>query len=53
MDLTNVKANKIDTELAMRWIEIINRQLKQIVVLITEMLRFEVHKKDIKVFEGE
>lgn len=37
----------------MRWIEVINRQLKQIVVLITEMLRFEVHKKDMKVFEGE
>ena len=47
------KANKIDTELAMRWIEIINRQLKQILVLITEMIRFSVHKKDLKVFEGD
>ena len=37
----------------MRWIEIINRQLKQIVVLITEMLRFEVDKKQMKMFEGE
>lgn len=47
------KANKIDTQLAMRWVEIINRQLKQIVVLVTEMLRFEVDKKDLKMFEGE
>ena len=37
----------------MRWVEIINRQLKQIVVLVTEMLRFEVDKKDLKIFEGE
>lgn len=53
LDVVAVKANKIDTELAMRWVEIINRQLKQIIVLITEMLRFEVHKKDMKIFEGE
>lgn len=51
--LNATKANKIDTQLAMRWVEIINRQLKQIVVLVTEMLRFEVDKKDLKIFEGE
>jgi len=45
------KANKIDTQLAMRWVEVLNRQLKQVVVLVTEMLRFEVEKKDM--FEGE
>ena len=53
LNLTAQKANKIDTQLSMRWIEIINRQLKQIVVLITEMLRFEVDKKQMNMFEGE
>lgn len=43
------KANKIDTQLAMRWVEVMNRQLKQLVVLVTEMLRFEV----AELFEGE
>jgi hypothetical protein len=52
-DMSTLKANKIDTELTMRWVEQINRQLKQIIVLVTEMLRFEVQKRDMKVFEGE
>lgn len=37
----------------MRWVEVINRQLKQMTVLITEMLRFEVQKDDSRLFEGE
>jgi hypothetical protein len=46
------KANKVDTEISMRRVETVNLQLKQVVVLVTEMLRFEVHRRDIKVFEG-
>ena len=46
LDLQATKANKIDTQLAMRWVEVINRQIKQITVLITEMVRFEVVKHE-------
>ena len=35
----NQKASKNDTELALRWIEIVHKQLKQMVVLISEDMR--------------
>ncbi len=41
------KANKIDTQVAMDWIELLNRQIKQVIVLMTEVLRFEAQKNSI------
>lgn len=38
----------MDTQLAMRWVEVINRQIKQISVLITEIVRIEVAKHEQK-----
>ncbi|CDW89243.1 UNKNOWN [Stylonychia lemnae] len=38
-DIANQKSNKKDTELSLRWIDIIHKQLKQIAILITEILK--------------
>eukprot|EP00347_Sterkiella_histriomuscorum_P010846 403374700 len=38
------KSNKKDTELCLRWIEIIHRQIKQISILITEILKFDIEQ---------
>ena len=40
--LSNLKSNKVDTELALRWINVMHKQIKQTVVLITEMIKFEL-----------
>ncbi|CDW86627.1 UNKNOWN [Stylonychia lemnae] len=43
-DQLKSKSNKKDTELTLRWIEIIHRQIKQISILITEILKFDIEQ---------
>ncbi len=52
-ELQQTKANKIDTQMALNWVEVLNRQVRQVVVLMTEILRFEVQKDDIKDYHGK
>ena len=41
-NLIALKANKCDSELSFKWIELVHKQLKQTLVLIIEMLKFQV-----------
>jgi hypothetical protein len=52
-DIIQVKAIKIDIQLAMRWIELLSQQIKQLAVLISESLRFEAQKSHLKSFHDE
>ena len=38
--------------MALKWIEIVHKQLKQTIVLLIEMLKFEMEKDTIKTNEG-
>lgn len=42
----NQKASKNDTELSLRWVEIVHKQLKQVAVLISEYFRSAVEPAD-------
>jgi len=52
-EMVQLKANKMDTQLALRWIELLSRQVKQLAVLVSESLRFEAQKTHLKSFHGE
>ena len=41
-NLSQIKANKVDTELSFKWIDLIHKQLKQSLVLIIEILKVQV-----------
>jgi hypothetical protein len=45
VELNSLKSNKIDTEIALRWIDIMHKQLKHMLVLIIEKMRLEIDKK--------
>lgn len=47
-ELQNAKSNKVDTELALKWIEIVHKQLKQTAILITEIMKLEMKKANSK-----
>ena len=39
-NLIALKSNKVETELAFKWVELVHKQLKQTLVLLIEMLRY-------------
>jgi hypothetical protein len=43
----NQKASKNDTELGLRWVEIVHKQVKQLAVLISEYFRSAVEPADL------
>eukprot|EP00347_Sterkiella_histriomuscorum_P005859 403355004 len=49
LQISNLKSNKQDTEISLRWIDVIHRQLKQLAILVTEFLKLDV---DVKSTQG-
>ena len=47
-NLSHIKANKCDTELCFKWIDLVHKQLKQTLVLIIENLKFQVEGENGK-----